>query len=217
MDVNTTAPSTANVPADISARWLWVAVAAMAVSMVALAGAWLMLPEPSMDTGVSRAGARSAAGAVAGMAEQKIAPVAQGIQAPQLMESQGYPAVHGRAAVAPNCSGCGVVESVQSVGSSSAALSGLGGLGMVAGGAPDGWAGRAFEPGERSGAALSQYRVQVRMHDGSLRSFTRSMPVEQGTPVRLQGRGFQVISDAAMSAATVASGKAYAYGVAGRY
>ena len=44
MDLNSTAPLASPMQAGVSARWLWVAIAALAVSMAALAGAWMMMP-----------------------------------------------------------------------------------------------------------------------------------------------------------------------------
>ena len=44
MDLNSTAPLAPPMQAGVSARWLWVAIAALAVSMAALAGAWMMMP-----------------------------------------------------------------------------------------------------------------------------------------------------------------------------
>ena len=58
-------------------------------------------------------------------------------------------------------------------------------LGAVGGG----YVGHKVEERTRTTTA---YQMRVRMQDGSVRSFTRSQPVAEGTPVRVQGKGFRV-------------------------
>ena len=58
-------------------------------------------------------------------------------------------------------------------------------LGAVGGG----YVGHKVEERTRT---TTVYQMRVRMQDGSVRSFTRSQPVAEGTPVRVQGKGFRV-------------------------
>ena len=59
-------------------------------------------------------------------------------------------------------------------------------LGAVGGG----YVGHTVEQRTRT---QTVYEVRVRMDDGSVRRFTRSQPVPEGAPVRLQGKGFQLV------------------------
>ncbi len=58
-------------------------------------------------------------------------------------------------------------------------------LGAVGGG----YVGHKVEERARS---TTVYQMRVRMQDGSVRNFTRAQPVAEGTPVRLEGKGFRV-------------------------
>ena len=59
-------------------------------------------------------------------------------------------------------------------------------LGAVGGG----YVGHTVEQRTRT---QTVYEVRVRMDDGSVRRFTRAQPVPEGAPVRLQGKGFQLV------------------------
>lgn len=134
-----------------------------------------------------------------------MAPAPYPVQAPGQYSAQAQPV----RASAPVCSSCGRVESVQAVQQSAPAT----GVGAVAGGvlgavvgnqigrgngraaatvlgaAGGGYVGHRIEQNTRT---QTTYQVRVRMDDGSLRRFTRAQPVAEGTPVRVQGKGFQV-------------------------
>ncbi len=58
-------------------------------------------------------------------------------------------------------------------------------LGAVGGG----YLGHTVEQRTRTTTA---YQIRVRMDDGSVRTFTRSQPVAEGTAVRVEGRSFRV-------------------------
>ena len=107
MDLNSTAPLAPPMQAGVSARWLWVAIAALAMCMVALAGAWMMMPgfgaahaagAPEQAKESSR---RNVAAALAAQA-------AQGIQAPEHMDSNGLIG-SGVAQMSSTMSGLGIV------------------------------------------------------------------------------------------------------------
>jgi hypothetical protein len=108
---------------------------------------------------------------------------------------------------APVCASCGHVESVQALEQAAPAT----GLGAVAGGVlggvlgnqvGKGWPHRRHGAGRRAAAmwatrwrsapAAAPSTRCVRMQDGSVRNFTRAQPVAEGTPVRLEGKGFRV-------------------------
>ncbi|SFE47658.1 glycine zipper 2TM domain-containing protein [Paracidovorax wautersii] len=110
---------------------------------------------------------------------------------------------------APVCASCGRVESVQAVQEAAPAT----GVGAIAGGVLGGVLGNQVGKGNgRTAATLigalgggylghtveqrtrttTAYQIRVRMDDGSIRTFTRSQPVAQGTPVRVDGGSFQV-------------------------
>ncbi len=110
---------------------------------------------------------------------------------------------------APVCASCGRVESVQAVQEAAPAT----GVGAIAGGVLGGVLGNQVGKGNGRTAATvlgalgggylghtveqrtrttTAYQIRVRMDDGSVRTFTRSQPVAQGTPVRVDGSSFQV-------------------------
>lgn len=49
------------------------------------------------------------------------------------------------------------------------------------------------EQAEQCTRTQTVYEVRVRMDDGSVRRFTRSQPVPEGAPVRVEGKGFQLV------------------------
>lgn len=112
-------------------------------------------------------------------------------------------------AQAPVCSTCGRVESVQAVQQAAPAT----GVGAVAGGVLGAVVGNQVGKGSGRTAATvlgavgggylghtveqrtrttTAYQMRVRMEDGSVRTFTRSQPVAEGTPMRVEGRNFRV-------------------------
>ena len=133
-------------------------------------------------------------------------------QAPQQSrydEAPGRDARH-EMARAPVCAVCGRIESVQAVQHATPAT----GVGAVAGGVLGAVVGNQVGKGAGRTAATvlgavgggyvghtveqrtrtqTVYEVRVRMDDGSVRRFTRSQPVPEGAPVRLQGKGFQLV------------------------
>ena len=133
-------------------------------------------------------------------------------QAPQQSrydEAPGRDARH-EMARAPVCAVCGRIESVQAVQHAAPAT----GVGAVAGGVLGAVVGNQVGKGSGRTAATvlgavgggyvghtveqrtrtqTVYAVRVRMDDGSVRRFTRSQPVPEGAPVRLQGKGFQLV------------------------
>ena len=253
MDLITPAPVAQPLPSGVSTRWLWVAIAALASCMVALASAWLMLPSPGAIAAAARSGGETgaASGAAPAMAQSRAPAGAQGIQVPDHYENPGYAgsaiaaqssersstvrpsfpsssssssssSSNVQPAAVPACSNCGLVESVEPF-STHAPTSGVG---MIAGGVlgglvgnqigggngraaatvigavGGGYVGHQVEKNARSGTA---YRVSVRMRDGSLRTFTRSQPVAEGAPVRLEGRGFRMEPQQSATTTTVSS------------
>ena len=111
---------------------------------------------------------------------------------------------------APVCTVCGRVESVQALQHAAPAT----GVGAVAGGVLGAVVGNQIGKGSGRTAATvlgavgggyvghtveqrtrtqTAYEVRVRMDDGSVRRFTRSQPVPEGAPVRLDGKGFQLV------------------------
>ena len=133
-------------------------------------------------------------------------------QAPQQSrydEAPGRDARH-EMARAPVCAVCGRIESVQAVQHAAPAT----GVGALAGGVLGAVVGNQVGKGSGRTAATvlgavgggyvghtveqrtrtqTVYEVRVRMDDGSVRRFTRSQPVPEGAPVRLQGKGFQLV------------------------
>lgn len=125
-----------------------------------------------------------------------------------------------RQAAAPVCASCGRVESVRAIEQAAPAT----GVGAVAGGVLGGVLGNQIGKGSGRTAATvlgavgggyvghqveqrtrttTVYQMRVRMDDGSVRSFTRSQPVAEGTPVRAEGKGFRVDDRAATGAQPV--------------
>lgn len=108
------------------------------------------------------------------------------------------------------CSHCGVVEAVRPVqqkgeGSGVGAVAG-GVLGAVVGHQMGGGSGKtamtvlgalgggvAGNEVEKRTKATTVYEVQVRMEDGSLRTFTSASSPTPGAPVTVDGRGFHVV------------------------
>ena len=133
-------------------------------------------------------------------------------QAPQQSrydEAPGRDARH-EMARAPVCAVCGRIESVQAVQHAAPAT----GVGALAGGVLGAVVGNQVGKGSGRTAATvlgavgggyvghtveqrtrtqTVYEVRVRMDDGSVRRFTRAQPVPEGAPVRLQGKGFQLV------------------------
>ena len=106
MDLNSTAPLASPMQAGVSARWLWVAIAALAVSMAALAGAWMMMP----GFGVAHAAdapAHAKESSRRNVAAALAAQAAQGIQAPEHMDSNGLIG-NGVAQMSSTVSGLGI-------------------------------------------------------------------------------------------------------------
>lgn len=115
---------------------------------------------------------------------------------------------------APACGVCGRVESVQAVQQAAPPT----GVGAVAGGVLGAVVGNQFGHGngrvattvlgaagggyvghqiEKNVRTHTVYQINVRMDNGTLRHFTRSQPVAEGTPIRLQGKGFRVANEPA--------------------
>ncbi|HSW17568.1 MAG TPA: glycine zipper 2TM domain-containing protein, partial [Ramlibacter sp.] len=114
-----------------------------------------------------------------------------------------------RAAV---CANCGTVESVRAVQEQGQGT----GLGVVAGGVVGGLLGNQVGGGngkaamtvlgavgggfagnevEKRARAVTAYDVQVRMQDGSLRSFRRSAAMAAGTRVVVEGNALRIAPD----------------------
>jgi outer membrane lipoprotein SlyB len=214
-------PATSSQPAA-SVKWLWAAVGALGVSVLALGGT--LLAQNLRGDAPPAAQATAAAPrtpeseiidekAPRGQAQQALAaPDSRATQSRRAPVPQAdpylQPAAQGRPA-APACASCGRVESVQAIEQAAPAT----GLGAVAGGVLGGVLGNQIGKGSGRTAATvlgavgggyvghkveertrttTVYQMRVRMQDGSVRSFTRSQPVAEGTPVRVQGKGFRV-------------------------
>lgn len=132
------------------------------------------------------------------------------------------PAVQPRPAAPAVCGSCGQVESVQAISQPAPAT----GVGMVAGGVLGGVLGNQIGKGsgrkvatvlgavgggyvghqvEQRARSTTTYRMRVRMHDGSVRTFTRAQPVAEGTPVRATSNGFRIDSNAGSASAPPAT------------
>ncbi|MDA8449961.1 glycine zipper 2TM domain-containing protein [Acidovorax sp. NCPPB 3859] len=222
-----------------SAKWLWAAIGALGVSVLAL-GATLVVQNrdraPDVASAVQPAAALAPDAQSAAAANPSINPAAvQGVQgrpsavaqapaqqfaqrapspsyAPQPAYSgapQGQQQVAMQRAAAPACMTCGRVESVQAFQQAAPAT----GIGAVAGGVIGGVLGNQVGKGSGRTAATvlgavgggylghtveqrtrttTAYQIRVRMDDGSVRTFTRSQPVAEGTAVRVEGRSFRV-------------------------
>lgn len=214
-------PATSSQPAA-SVKWLWAAVGALGVSVLALGGTLLaqnLRGDASPAAQATAAALRTPESEIIdekapqGQAQQALAATdsraVQSRRAP-MPQADSYlqPAAQSRPA-APVCASCGRVESVQAIEQAAPAT----GLGAVAGGVLGGVLGNQIGKGSGRTAATvlgavgggyvghkveertrttTAYQMRVRMQDGSVRSFTRSQPVAEGTPVRVQGKGFRV-------------------------
>jgi len=158
-------------------------------------------------------------GAKAPAPQLALAPVAPPAPRPQPAPRDAYlqPAAQSRAAAPAVCGSCGHVESVQALSQPAPAS----GVGMVAGGLLGGVLGNQIGKGsgrkvatvlgavgggyvghqvEQRARSTTTYRMRVRMHDGSVRTFTRAQPVAEGTPVRATSNGFRIDSAGGASA-----------------
>ena len=86
MDMNSTTPVAQPMAAGVSTRWLWVAIAVLVMCMAALASVWLLMPGQDAPRTVRQGGIVSSANPQRTTATPN-ADVAQGIQAPEHMES----------------------------------------------------------------------------------------------------------------------------------
>jgi len=225
-----------------SVKWLWAAIGALGVSVLAL-GATLVVQNkdraPDVAAATAAPGTPQALAAhpgTASFAPQQLAQAPAAAPAPRTpapavvhrAPAQGsqnyaqgsapsssyYPPSQGQQvamqrAAAPVCASCGRVESVQAVQQAAPAT----GIGAVAGGVLGGVLGNQVGKGSGRTAATvlgavgggylghtveqrtrttTAYQIRVRMDDGSVRTFTRSQPVAEGTSVRVDGRGFRV-------------------------
>ncbi|ART56446.1 hypothetical protein CBP36_00815 [Acidovorax carolinensis] len=235
----TNAPMAAT-PAGVPLKWLWAAIAALGLCVLAL-GATLVaqqrpgavaereaLASPAPRTPESeiidekrpvtlsqRAQTAPEYGANPSSAAAPVQRAAARAypQAPQPArydESAGRQDARQEMARAPVCAVCGRIESVQAVQHAAPAT----GVGAVAGGVLGGVVGNQIGKGSGRTAATvlgavgggyvghtveqrtrteTAYEVRVRMDDGSVRRFTRSQPVPEGAPVRVDGKGFQLV------------------------
>lgn len=209
----------------VPARWLWLAIGVLVALVVGLAGVvWaqrsasdvLAVPtgvpvvseQKSTPVHMQQAQSAPVSGAYA-------VPASQAMSLPQQEVALGaLPAQPVALPQVPPCALCGRVESVQAVQQAAPAS----GVGMVAGGVLGAVVGNQVGKGSGRAAATvlgavgggyvghqveqrtrtrTVYQIRVRMDDGSVRSFTRGQPVAEGTPVRLQGKGFRVDAGAA--------------------
>ena len=229
----------ATTPAGVPLKWLWAAIAALGLCVLAL-GATLVaqqrpgavsereaLASPAPRTPESeiidekrpvalnqRAQAAPEYGASRALAPAPVQRAAARAypQAPQQSrydEAPGRDARH-EMARAPVCAVGGRMESVQAVHHAPPAT----GVGAVAAGVLGAVVGNQVGKGSGRTAATvlgavgggyvghtveqrtrtqTVYEVRVRMDDGSVRRFTRAQPVPEGAPVRLQGKGFQLV------------------------
>lgn len=228
-------------PAGASAKWLWAAIGALGVSVLAL-GATLVVQQ-SGSKGAATAPTAATVPAADGSTRTALAPEGLASNVPPAQVNRAQPAINSganRASVAPAapgredyaqgggyaspnysrpvaaqpvqapvCASCGRVESVQAVQQAAPAT----GIGAVAGGVLGGVLGNQVGGGSGRTAATvvgalgggylghtveqrtrttTAYQVRVRMDDGSVRTFTRSQPVAEGTAVRVDGRSFRV-------------------------
>lgn len=168
-----------------SARWLLFATAAGLVTAGALAGGLL---SRHFAAQAEPASARAEAAATEPTRKAELA----------------------RPAAKPVCASCGVVESVQAETRKGEAS----GVGAVAGGVIGGLIGNQMGGGngkkamtvvgavggglagneiEKRQKSRTVYRTQVRMEDGSLRSFTRSEALAVGQKVRVDGQTLRAV------------------------
>lgn len=229
----------ATTPAGVPLKWLWAAIGALGLCVLAL-GATLVaqqhpgavsereaLASPAPRTPESeiidekrsvalnqRAQAAPEYGASRALAPAPVQRAAARAY-PQALQQSRYDEAPGRdarqeMARAPVCAVCGRIESVQAVQHAAPAT----GVGAVAGGVLGAVVGNQVGKGSGRTAATvlgavgggyvghtveqrtrtqTVYEVRVRMDDGSVRRFTRAQPVPEGAPVRLQGKGFQLV------------------------
>ncbi len=180
-------------------KYLWISVGALGACVLALGGTLLAQKLPG--------DAPQAAPAAPQVIEEK-APPALARQAQSAPDSRANRVLPVAQAPAPFCASCGRVESVQPVAQAAPAT----GVGAVAGGGSGrtaatvlgavggGYVGHQVEQRTRT---TTVYQMRVRMDDGSLRTFTRAQPVAEGTPVRVEGKGFRVDDRAAAGAQPV--------------
>jgi outer membrane lipoprotein SlyB len=192
-------------------KYLWISVGALGACVLALGGTLLAQKLPG--------DAPQAAPAAPQVIEEK-APPALARQAQPAPDSRANRVLPVAQAPAPVCASCGRVESVQPVAQAAPAT----GVGAVAGGVLGGVLGNQIGKGSGRTAATvlgavgggyvghqveqrtrttTVYQMRVRMDDGSLRTFTRAQPVAEGTPVRVEGKGFRVDDRAAAGAQPV--------------
>jgi len=230
-------------PASASTKWLWAAVGALGVSVVAL-GATLAVQQSGRNAAAVQPVAAATAASEGAAGRMALADENTAVKAPAAPVQRAQPAAHSTASRAPAtaparedyaqggsyapggggyaspqysrpvsgqpvCASCGRVESVQAVQQAAPAT----GIGAVAGGVLGGVLGNQVGKGNGRTAATvlgavgggylghtveqrtrttTAYQVRVRMDDGSLRTFTRSQPVAEGTQVRVDGRSFRV-------------------------
>ena len=208
-------------PPGVPLKWLWAAIAALGLCVLAL-GATLVaqqrpgavsdsqaLASPAPRTPDSEIIDEKRPAALAQRAQaapdyganqvpaaapvQRAAAARAYPQAPQPVrydESAGRQDARQDVARTPVCAVCGRIESVQAVQQAAPAT----GVGAVAGGVlgavGGGYVGHTVEQRTRT---QTVYEVRVRIDDGSVRRFTRAQPVPEGAPVRLQGKGFQLV------------------------
>lgn len=229
----------ATTPAGVPLKWLWAAIAALGLCVLALGATLVAQATPGPRVRTPRPGAAAPRTPESEIIDEK-RPVAlnQRAQAapeygasralapapvqraaarayPQAPQQSRYDEAPGRdarheMARAPVCAVCGRIESVQAVQHAAPAT----GVGAVAGGVLGAVVGNQVGKGSGRTAATvlgavgggyvghtveqrtrtqTVYEVRVRMDDGSVRRFTRSQPVPEGAPVRLQGKGFQLV------------------------
>ena len=227
-------------PASVPLKWLWAAIAALGLCVLAL-GATLVAQQRPGTVAEPQAlvsqGTRTPESEIidekrpvalnqrAQLAPEYVAnqvpatvPVQRAAaraypQAPQPARYDEAPArqdARQEIARAPVCTVCGRIESVQAVQHAAPAT----GVGAVAGGVLGAVVGNQIGKGSGRTAATvlgavgggyvghtveqrtrtqTVYEVRVRMDDGSVRRFTRAQPVPEGAPVRLQGKGFELV------------------------
>ncbi|RYF68744.1 MAG: glycine zipper 2TM domain-containing protein [Comamonadaceae bacterium] len=236
-----TAPGAA-APAGASAKWLWAAIGALGVSVLAL-GATLVVQQSGRNAAAPQPVAAMTAPGAAADTRTALVDEGSASKVPPAQVQRAQPAINSVAnrapaapaapgredyaqgggyaspnysrpvsaqpAQAPVCASCGRVESVQAVQQAAPAT----GIGAVAGGVLGGVLGNQVGKGSGRTAATvlgavgggyvghtveqrtrttTAYQVRVRMDDGSVRTFTRSQPVAEGTSVRVDGRSFRV-------------------------
>lgn len=171
------------------------AIAAVAVAATALIAAAQFLWQAQTEAMNRHAGQRAVAATGKGSGPTERAAPAHRAQ----------PAQSERRAAAPACNDCGVVVAVREVKQPGQAT----GVGAVAGGVVGGVVGNQFGGGrgkdamtaigvvggaiagheiEKQSRAQTVYHVEVKMEDGSTRSFTQPAPLAVGAKVRIDGR-----------------------------